>query len=248
MKLTNQEYLTGILSQFQRILVDPEFADARRSLTGDSLLAQIEEEFERIAAASVDDLISIAFRIEQIAIRLWTDDEYGMQYRDQAKEAFETAAKLFEQLAEAQSIPSRRVHLDLYLHSAIDFSLGEFQANATVLARKVLSRFDFDTDGHSRVLRSTFLLLMRHLTDLEEELSDLGQTKATFEETVQQRVATGELDRDGAMEEIAHFISLEAILNFARYLRTGQDERYDIAKSKSVSENSSLGAGSPSSS
>lgn len=232
MKLTSQEYLPGLLKRFQKILKDSEFADARRKLSGDSLLAQIEEEFERTATASVDDLISIAFHIEQIAIRLWTDDENGMQYREQAKEAFEVAAKLFEQLAEAQYIPSRRVHLDLYLHSAVDFSLGEFQANATVLARKVLNRFEFDTDGHSRVLRSTFLLLMRNLTDLEEELSDLGQTKATVEETVQQRVASGEMDRDGAMEEIAHFITLEAILNFARYLRAGQDERYEVARNK----------------
>jgi helicase len=232
MKLASHEYLISILEQFRGILRTPAFADARRLLSGDSLLAQIEEEFERTAAASVDDLVSIAFRIEQIAIRLWTDDEYGMQYRAQAKEAFEAAAKLFEQLAEAQSIPSRRVHLDLYLHSAVDFSLGEFQANATVLARKVLDRFEFDTDGHSRVLKATFLLLMRNLTDLEADLSYLGQTKATVEETVQRRVASGELDRDGAMEEIAHFITLEAILNFARYLRTGQDERYGVARSK----------------
>ncbi len=230
--MANHEYLISILEQFRGILKAPGFTDARRSLSGDSLLTQIEEEFERTATASVDDLISIAFRIEQIAIRLWTDDERGMQYREQAKEAFEEAAKLFEQLAEAQSIPSRRVHLDLYLHSAVDFSLGESQANATVLARKVMGRFQFENDGHSRVLRSTFLLLLRNLTDLEEELSDLGQTKAVVEETVQQRVASGDLDRDGALEEIAHFITLEAILNFARYLRTGQDERYEVARSK----------------
>jgi len=230
--LANHEYLKSVSEQFTGILGVPEFADARRSLVGDSLLAQVEEEFERKAATSVDDLISIAFRIEQIAIRLWTDDEYGMQYRAQTKEAFENAAKLFEQLAEAQSIPSRRVHLDLYLHSAVDFSLGEFQANATVLARKVLERFEFDADAHSRVLRSTFLLLLRNLTDLEKELSDLGQTKATVEETVQKGIASGDLDRDGAMEEIAHFITLEGILNFSRYLQTGQDKLYEVSKSK----------------
>jgi helicase len=230
--LANQEYLVGILEQFQGILRAPEFTDARRTLVADNLLSQIEEEFEQTATANVDDLISIAFHIEQIAIRLWTGDEYGVQYRTQAKEAFEIAAKLFEQLAEAESIPSRRVHLDLYVHSAVDFSLGEFQANATVLARKVLEHFSFDTDGHSRVLRSAFLLLMRNPTDLEEELSDLGETRATVEETVQQRVALGELDRNGALEEIAHFITVEAILNFARYLRTGQDDLYGVARSK----------------
>jgi helicase len=232
MRLASQEYLAGILEQFRRIVGVPEFADARRSLTGDSLLAQVEEEFDRRAATNVDDLISIAFRIEQIAIRLWTDDEYGTQYREQAKQVFEIAAKLFEQLAEAESIPSRRVHLDLYLHSAIDFSLGEFQANAVVLARKVLERFRFDTDGHSRVLRSTFLLLLRDLARLEEELSNLDQTRTIIEETIQRRVASGELDRDWAMEEAAHFITLEAILNFARYLRAGQDEHYAVASSK----------------
>lgn len=230
--MADQEYLTNLLEQFREILRAREFVGARRSLAGDSLLAQIEVEFERTATANLDDLISIAFRIEQIAIRLGTDDEYGMQYRAEAEEAFEVAAKLFEQLAEAQSIPSRRVHLDLYLHSAVDFSLGEFQANATVLARKVLKRFEFDTDGHSRVLRSTFLLLLRNLTDLEEELSDLGQAKTIIEETIQQRVALGELNGDWALEEVAHFITLEAILNFARYLRTGQDERYEVARSK----------------
>ncbi len=230
--MASQEYVTGILKRLQEILRASEFAEVSRRLSGDSLLAQIEEDFERMASADIDNLISIAFLIEQIAIRLWTDDEHGKQYRNQAKEAFETAAKLFEQLAETQSIPSRRVHLDLYLHSAVDFSLGEFQANAAVLAHKVLNRFTFDTDTHSRVLRSTFLLLMRNIADLEQELSNLGQTKVVVVKSVQQRVASGELDRKGAMEEIAHFITLEAILSFARYLRTGRDERYETARSK----------------
>lgn len=230
--MADQEYLTDLLEQFREILRAREFVDATRSLTGDSLLAQIEEEFERTTTDSVDDLISIAFRIEQIAIRLWTDDEYGVQYRAQAREAFEKAAKLFEQLAEAQSIPSRRVHLDLYLHSAVNFSLGEFQANAAVLAKKVLQRFEFNTDGHSRVLKSTFLLLLRNLTNLENELSDLGQAKATVEKTIQKDVASGVLNRDGALEEIAHFVTLEAIFNFAQYLRAGRDGHYEVARSK----------------
>jgi len=230
--MASQEYLNGILEEFQKIRRISEFGEANRSLFGDSLLAQVEEQFHRSSAINVENLISIAFRIEQIAIRLWSDIEYGTQYRQQAKEAFEVAAKLFEQLAEAQVIASRRVHLDLYLHSAIDFSLGEFQANATVLARKVLERFEFGTDLHSRVLRSTFLLLRRTLAELEETLSDLSQTKGLFEQTIQQGIALGELDQDGAIEEAGHFITLEAILSFAQYLRSGQNEGYEVARNK----------------
>ncbi|RLC83873.1 MAG: hypothetical protein DRI79_13545, partial [Chloroflexi bacterium] len=75
--MASQEYITGILRQLQEILGTSGFADASRSLSGDSLLVQIEDSFERTASADVEDLISIAFLIEQIAIRLWTEDEYG---------------------------------------------------------------------------------------------------------------------------------------------------------------------------
>lgn len=232
MELASQEYFTGVLEQFRQIIGVPEFVDAKRWLIGDNLLAQVEDEFDRRADASVDDLISVAFRIEQIAIRLLGDERQEVRHREQTREAFEVAAKLFEQLAEAESIPSRRVHLELYLHSAVDFSLGEFQANAMVLARKVLERFRFDVDRHSQVLRSAFLLLLRDVAQLDDELLDLGQMKASTEETLQHEASRGELDEDWATEEIAHLITLEAILNFAAYLRTGQVERYTVARSK----------------
>jgi len=227
-----QEYLQRILTQFETVLRSDGFKTADRDLAGDSLMAQFEETFEPDAVDSVDHLISIAFGIEQIAIRLWTADHDGTDYLPQAREAFETAAKLFERLAEAEEIPNGRVHLDLYLHCAADFSLGELQANSAVLARKVLERFQFDTDMHSKVLRSTFLLLRRDVANLQTELSDLAATTAALEDAIRGSATSGALDQAWSYEEIAHLTTLEALLSFARYLCTGQDERYEVARRK----------------
>lgn len=225
----SQEYLQDILASLQAALGADAFGRAERDLAGDSLMAQFEEGFQPMAADSVEDLISMAFGIEQTAIRLWTAAEDEFRYLAQARAAFETAAKLFERVAEAESIPSRRVHLDLYLHSAVDFSLGEFQANATVLARKVLQRFEFEEDTHSRVLKSVFLLLRRDLVSLLAELSDLVTPKQALEEAIQRSAAAGTLDQAWACEKIAHVITLEAVVAFAHYLRSGDNERYQAA-------------------
>ena len=146
--LENPNYSERILQEFQGIREVAEFIEANRNLFSDGLLAQITQDFERGSISQIDNLISIAFRIEQIAIRLLNDAETPERYKPQAKVAFELAAKLFEQVAEAQVVNSEDVNIDLYLHSAVDFSLGEYQANSTVIAEKVLEKFDFDDDIH----------------------------------------------------------------------------------------------------
>lgn len=229
--MAEQVYLAGLLEQAQTIFNNEQFIAAKRNLSGNALLAQVEEEFERTTGPDMDDLISVAFRIEQIAIRLWLEDETEGTYRQQARDTFEAAAKLFEQIAETHASPSRRVQLDLYLHSAIDFSLGEFQANATVLARKVFDQFEFETDTHSLVLRATFLLLLRNISDLEIALATNVQDKSAFEKA-RRRTIVSPLTRNDAFEDIAHFITLESLLSFTRYLRTGQDAQYEVARSK----------------
>ena len=137
-ELSNKEYLEGVQNELHHLDSIDKFKHAQHGLVGDSLLSQIEEQFNRTASVNLDELISIAFRIEQIAIRLYNDIQLGQEFYASSKDAFEKAAKLFEQIAESQVISSRKVHLDLYLHSAVDFALGEFQANATVLALSLI--------------------------------------------------------------------------------------------------------------
>lgn len=228
--MADQDYLAGVLEQTRNILSNRQYLDGRRNLFGDTLVAQVEGQFSRSAEADTDNLISIAFRVEQIAIRLQQLGESEIE-RQEARNAFETAAKLFEHIAEVQSIPSQRVLLDLYLHSAIDFSLGEFQANSVVLARKVFEIFEFDTDLHSSVLRAIFQLLRRNIAGLEVSVSGQVQDKQAFEASQHETIALA-WTRNDAVEKIAHFISLEAILAFTRYLRLGQEDQYELARSK----------------
>lgn len=183
-ELNDQEYLEGMRGELDKIHSIDVFQDTLRELVGDSLLSQIEEQFTRTAGTNLDDLISIAFRIEQIAIRLYSDIELRHEFYSSSKNAFENAAKLFEQIAELQVISSRKVHLDLYLHSAVDFALGEFQANATVLARKVLNRFDFETDIRSRVIKAAFLLLKQDLLEIARSFGEEVSQKGAFEQSL----------------------------------------------------------------
>lgn len=228
--MVDQNYLAEVAEQYQAILTSPGFVEARRLLSGDSLLSQVQDNFELGSSEQADDLISVAFAIEQTAIRLWTGDE-SAQFQTRAQEAFEASAKLFEYLAESR-VASEQVILDLYLHSAVDFSLGEFQANAMVLARKVLGRFEFGTGPHARVLRATFHLLLRDLSALEKELGDLGAIKNGIDAAAQLNLSSENPDWRSAMEDIAHTIASEAIASFSRYLRTGHDEYYDVARRK----------------
>lgn len=231
-ELSNQKYLEGVRNELHNIHSIDIFQHALRDLVGDSLLSQIEEQFNRPASVNLDELISIAFRIEQIAIRLYNDVQLAQEFYASSKGAFENAAKLFEQIAESQVISSRKVHLDLYLHGAVDFALGEFQANATVLARKVLSRFDFETDIRSKVIQAAFLLLKQDLLEMARSFSEEISQKGAFEKRLIQKFNNGEYDRNGVAEDTGHFITLEGILSFAMYLRTGNFDYYKTAKEK----------------
>ena len=202
------------------------------NLVDDNLLFQIEEQFNRTASGNVDELISIAFRIEQIAIRLYGNIESRQEFYSSSKGAFENAAKLFEQIAESQVISNRTVHLDLYFHSAVDFSLGEFQANATVLARKVLNRFEFEADIRSSVIKAAFLLLKQDLSGIEKSFRETVSQKQAFEENLIQKFSSGEYDRNGLAEDTGHFITLEGIVSFSQYLRTGNLEYHQAASEK----------------
>jgi len=224
------EYLNHILQQAQAILSNEKFRNARLDLSGDALLAQLGHKAESILDG-VDNLISIAFRLEYIAIRLWLDDEAKTTYYQEAKRLFESAAKLFEYVVEVQPITSDTVRLDLYLHSAVCFSVGEFQANSTVLARKVFEQFTFDDNKQAQVQKATFRLLLRDVLQLETSVAEITQNRDAFEGSLLDTIANL-ATRDNAIEDLAHFITLEALLNFGRYLRTGQNELYNIAQSK----------------
>lgn len=228
--MDNQNYFNGILEEFQSLQQLSGFAQASHDLFGNSLNFQIEQDSQG-SIVNPDDLISIAFRVEQIAIRLFTNQE-TLEYRSESKTAFELAAKIFEQISEAQVIKSQEINLDLYLHSAIDYSLGEFQANASVIARKVSERFDFDTDSHSIVLKATFLLLRRSLIELERYLEEPLLNKDSYEGLIQRKIQDKVIDQMGAVEEAANFITMEAISSFSKYLRFGQNENFDVATNK----------------
>ena len=107
-ELSNQEYLEGVQNELHNIHSIDVFQDALRDLVGDSLLSQIEEQFNRTTGANLDELISIAFRIEQIAIRLYSDIQLRQKFYASSKGAFENAAKLFEQIAKSQVILSQK--------------------------------------------------------------------------------------------------------------------------------------------
>ncbi len=229
-KLDNQSYFNNLLEEYQSLQKLSGFVQANRGLFDDSLSLQINQDFQS-AIADPENLVSIAFRIEQIAIRLFNNSEI-LKYRSQSKTAFELAAKIFEQVSESQIIKSPEVNLDLYLHSAIDYSLGEFQANASVIARKVLERFDFDTDSHSIVLKSTFLLLRRSLVELERYLEEPLSSKKLYEGLIQRKIQDNLIDQMGAVEEAGNFMTMEAISSFSKYLRFGQNENFDISTNK----------------
>ena len=230
--LQGPDYFERISEEFQGIREVAEFVEANRNLFSDDLLAQITQDFERSATPQIDNLISIAFRIEQIAIRFLGNTETPEQYRPQAKIAFELAAKLFEQIAEAQVINSQFVNIDLYLHSAIDFSLGEYQANSTVIAKKVLEKFDFGDDIHSIILNAVFLLLKRDLLNLDNKFSITIENKKSFEGVYQQKLEERQIDEFSAVEDLASFLALEAIHRFSIYLRFGNNADFDFARSK----------------
>jgi len=230
--LQSPNYFERILEEFQSIREVAEFVEANRNLFSDGLLAQITQDFERSSIPQVDNLISIAFRIEQIAIRFLTNKETPERYGHQAKIAFELAAKLFEQVAEAQVVQSQEVNIDLYFHSAVDFSLGEYQANSTVIAKKVLDKFDFSDDIHSIILNAAFLLLRRDLLTLDNKFSNILQNKISFESTYHQKLEERQIDEFSAVEDLASFLMLEAIHRFSIYLRFGNVEDFNFARNK----------------
>jgi hypothetical protein len=207
--LNNQRYLQQTQADLLKIQQTPNFKQAERNLLGDSLITQVDKKKYGAATSDVDSLISIAFRIEQIAIRLLSNTETSDDTYKSAKEAFEIAAKLFEQLAEAETISNQRIHLDLYLHSAIDFSLGEYHANASVMARKVIGQFFFEDDNHSKVLRATFLLLKRNIIEIVEFLNGLLINKAQFDSGIQERANSTNIPSDEEIiEDVGHFLTL----------------------------------------
>ena len=230
--MDNPNYFERTLGELRSIQEVEAFVQANRRLFGNSLLAQLKEDFQRISTTQINDLISIAFRVEQIAIRFMSDSESAVKYNRQAKSAFELAAKIFEQVADAQLIASQEVNRDLYLHSAVDYSLGEFQANATVIARKVLEKFEFGSDSHANVLNATFLLLKKSLGDIEDKLPVLLNNKPALDESLQGKFLQGEMDELGIVEEVAHIIALDALYYFSRYLRLGNNEDFDLARNK----------------
>lgn len=230
--MDNSNYFERTLGELRSIQEVEAFVQANRRLFENSLLAQLKEDFQRLSTTQVNDLISIAFRVEQIAIRFMSDSKTAIKYSRQTKSAFELAAKLFEQVADAQLVASQEVNRDLYLHSAVDYSLGEFQANATVIARKVLEQFEFGKDSHANVLNATFLLLRKSLGDIEDKLSVVLKDKATLDESFQNQFTKDEIDEFGVVEEIDHFLALDAIYCFSRYLRLGNNDDFGLARNK----------------
>ena len=225
----NSNYLQNLAQDLQTLLSSDSFQKIERDLMGENLLSQFVPEFDSVAEINVNQVISLAHRIEQIAIRLWENEDDGM-YNAQATAAFERAAKLFEYIAETQNMVDAELTRSLYFHSPVNFSLGEFQANAVVIARKALARIEFTDSVIDRLFQACFLLLQKRITQIQREFKNLVDLRQDFDTLQEDIFAENQfLDK---LEDIAHFLSAEAVLSFSRYLQSGTSEDLDKARTK----------------
>ena len=223
------DYFQNIIHDLKILLKSSSFRQIENNLMGENLLSQFVSEYESSADIDLNQVISLAYRIEQIAIRLWENLEKG-DFKNQAIAAFEKAAKLFEYLAETQQVSDNELLSSLYFHSAIDFSLGEFQANAAVIAEKALAKLEFGDSTLDRLIKISFLLLQKKIPQILLELGNLEKIRQDMNNLQEANL----LDNPNMeiFEDIGHFLSTEAILNFSMYLKNGFQENLEQAESK----------------
>jgi len=228
----NDDYFQELIQDLNALLASDSFREIQSDLMGENLLSQLTTEFDPNTKIDVNQVISLAYRIEQIAVRLWENSDDG-NFNTQAIGAFEKAAKLFEYLAEFQQVTDDEIARSLYFHSAFNFSLGEFQANAVVIARKALGKFEFDDTAGGKLIKASFLLLQKRILQVQNEFKNLENLRQELD--TQQE---GDLGNDQfleRLEDIAHLLSLEAILSFSRYLQGGLQKDLRRANSKIAS-------------
>lgn len=225
--MSGENNIDYYLAELEKIFKTQKFKEDNNELTEENLFFQLQDEITRLAGEKTEKIISIAFKIEQIAINLNRESPIDDQKRNAINHAFENAAKIFEQLAETEQIADKDLTLDLYLHSAIDYSLGEFLANARVIANKALRKFSFERDIHSLTVNIAFLLLQNNLSELLSLSDDLLEKKDAFEQSlILDKEKTEIIDSSEIVENISHFILIEGINLFANYLITGDDALY----------------------
>jgi len=225
----NGEYFQELLQDLEILLASDSFREIQSDLMGENLLSQLTTQFDPNNKIDVNQAISVAYRIEQIAIRLWENSNDG-DFSTEAIDAFEKAAKLFEYLADLKQINDAEIARSLHFHSAVNFSLGEFQANAVVIARKALGKFEFDDTVGGKLDKCSFLLLQKRILQIQNECKNLNDLKQNLD--TQQE---GDIVNDNfleRLEDIANLLSSEAILSFSRYLQSGLYEDLERAKSK----------------
>lgn len=225
----NSDYFQHIIHDLNVLIESDSFQQIEKKLMGENLLSQFVSEFESDIDIDLNQVISLAYRIEQIAIRLWENNEND-DFENQAITAFEKAAKIFEYLAETQQVSDNELLCSLYFHSALNFSLGEFQANAYVIANKALGKLEFDDTTADKLIKTSFLLLQKKISQIQYELENQESLRQDFDNV--QEINLLNSPNMEVFEDIGHFLSTEAILFFSRYLQNGFQEDLDKAQSK----------------